>query len=249
MPSCVAVVVVRAGMARALELLRSEARPELIKSFLHWVDTRLMPQMDWFVNESDLGNLHSNFHAAIIEAMAAVAVLSDDRGRWQKARTVFDMTVQRYLRWGKDMWAVGHVLGECTETQRDIFHTQMGLAGLLQTAEMAFQQDEDWYSSNNHALVAAVELHARIVRAAVEQNEGMLPQGFKFFESMPLAPKGTFWKFDLDRQVWAAINSSTGVRAHDKPDDGFKYMVSLGAAAHTAFWGACQQGCTAEVAL
>lgn len=183
-----------------------------------------MPQMDWFVDEGDLGSLHSNFHAAITDAMAAVAILSDDRARWDKARSVFDITVRRYLRWGKDVWSVGHVLGECTETQRDIFHTQMGLAGLLQTAEMAFQQDEDWFSSDSHALAAAVELHARIVLAAIERDERLLPQGFKFFESMPRPPKGTFWKFDLERQIWAAHNASTGVRLFDR-DDGYKYMV------------------------
>lgn len=102
----------------------------------------------------------------------------------------------------------------------------MGLAGLLQAAEMAWQQDEDWYSSNNHALAAAVELHARIVRAAADKNEQMLPQGFRFFESMPAPPKGMFWKFDLERQIWAAHNSTTSVWVMDKATDNFKYLVS-----------------------
>lgn len=217
-------------MARALELLRPEAPPALIRDFLHWTNTQLMPQMDWFVDESDLGALHSNFHAAIIDAMTAVAVLSDDRARWNKARSVFDATVQRYLRWGKDVWAVDHVLGECTETQRDIFHSQMGLAGLIQAAEMAWQQDADWYSSDGYALAAGIELHARIVRAAVEQDESMLPQGFRFFESMPRPPKGMFWKFDLDRQIWAAHNSSTRLHVFDRDQDNYKYMVSHAAA-------------------
>ena len=112
-------------MARALELLRNEAPPELITDFINWVNTQLMPQMDYFIDESDLGTLHSNFHAAIVDAMVAVAVLSNDRARWEKAHVVFDATVQRYLRWGKDIWAEGHVLGEVTETQRDIYHTQV----------------------------------------------------------------------------------------------------------------------------
>lgn len=213
-----------AGMARALEMLKPQAPPTLVTDFLRWVDSQLMPQFDWFVDESDLGALHSNFHAAIVDAMTAVAVLSDDRARWNKARTVFHATVQRYLRWGKDEWADDHVLGETTETQRDIFHTQMGLAGLIQAAEMAWQQDEDWYSSGNYALAAGVELHARIVRAALDSNEAMLPRGFKFFESMPRPPKGLHWKFDLDRQIWAAHNA-TGLRVFDKTQDNLKYMV------------------------
>ncbi len=44
-----------AGMARALELLRNEAPREVVTDFLKWVNTQLMPQMDYFVNESDLG--------------------------------------------------------------------------------------------------------------------------------------------------------------------------------------------------
>lgn len=212
-------------MARALELLRTEASDQLIQSFLHWIDTSLMPQMDWFLDDGPLGGLHTNFHAAMVDAMVAVAVLSDDRARWNKARTIFHATVHRYLRWGKDIWALSHLLGECSETERDIYHTQMGLAGLLQAAETAFQQDEDWYSSDSHALAAAVELHARIVRAAVEQDERMLPQGFVFFERMPRAPRGTHWKFDIERQIWAALNTTTGLRVTDKSYDGFKYVV------------------------
>jgi hypothetical protein len=103
----------------------------------------------------------------------------------------------------------------------------MGLAGLLQAAEMAWQQDEDWYSSSDHALAAAVELHARIVRAAADRDEQMLPQGFRFFESMPRPPMGMFWKYDLERQIWAAHNSTTSVRVMDKTKDNFKYMVGL----------------------
>lgn len=102
----------------------------------------------------------------------------------------------------------------------------MGLAGLLQAAEMAWQQDEDWYSSNDHALAAAVELHARIVRAAADRDEQMLPQGFRFFESMPRPPMGMFWKYDLERQIWAAHNSTTSARVMDETKDNFKYMVS-----------------------
>lgn len=219
-------------MAKALEILRSEAPPQLITDFVKWVNTQLMPQMDWFVDEADLGTLHSNFHAAIMDAMASVAVLSDDRARWDKARRLFEVTVQRYLRWGKGVWAEGHVVGETTETQRDIYHTQMGLAGLLQTAEMAWQQGEDWYSSNDHALAAAVELHARIVRAAADMDEQLLPQGFRFFESMPKPPRGLFWKFDLERQIWAAHSSANGARVFDKETDAFKYMVRVWVCCH-----------------
>eukprot|EP00882_Tetradesmus_deserticola_P029301 GHRQ01032805.1.p1 GENE.GHRQ01032805.1~~GHRQ01032805.1.p1 ORF type:complete len:148 (-),score=39.37 GHRQ01032805.1:194-637(-) len=40
-----------------------------------------------------------------------------------------------------------------------------GLGSLIQTAEMAWQQDDDLYSSTSHVLAAALEVHARIVNA------------------------------------------------------------------------------------
>lgn len=60
---------------------------------------------------------------------------------------------------------------------------------------MAWQQDFDLYSIAKYALVPAMELHARILNAG--RNEGLLPPGFKFVESMPQPRDGTFWKFDM----------------------------------------------------
>lgn len=181
--------------------------------------------MDYFVDDHPLGMLHSNFHSAIADAMTAVAVLGDDRVRWSKARAVHQATVERYLRWGRGIWAPGHVLGECTETQRDLFHSQMGLAGLLQAAESAFQQGEDWFSGNFHALAAAVELHARFVRAAMDGNEDALPAGFAFFESMPKPPRGHYHRYDWERMVWVLHNTRTGKQVRDQPFDGNKYLL------------------------
>jgi hypothetical protein len=60
---------------------------------------------------------------------------------------------------------------------------------------MAWQQDIDLYSTANYSLVAALELHARILNAG--RNEALLPPGFKFVESMPQPQDGTFWKWDM----------------------------------------------------
>jgi hypothetical protein len=78
---------------------------------------------------------------------------------------------------------------------QDIYHSEFGLGGLLQTAEMAWQQNIDLYATANWALVAAMELHARIINAWDRgRNEALLPPGFKFFDkSMPPAPWGTQW--------------------------------------------------------
>jgi hypothetical protein len=56
-----------------------------------------------------------------------------------------------------------------------------GLGSLLQTAEMAWQQDDDLYSSSGHVLAAALEVHARIVNAGgtcYDSADAALPQQF-----------------------------------------------------------------------
>lgn len=94
--------------------------------------------------------------------------------------------------------AAAHVLPLCRcqpTTPQDVYHSQFGFGGLLQTAELAWQQNIDLYSTSDFALVAAMELHARIINAwDAGKNEALLPQGFKFFDvSMPPAPTGTTW--------------------------------------------------------
>jgi len=125
----------------------------------------------------------------------AVAVLSDDVPLFSKAADLFTATTKNYLRWGRDSaYSAGRTVGECTETLRDIYHSCFGLGALLQTAELAWQQNVDLFSSNGFALVAAMELHARIVNAwDAGKNETMLPPGFKWFESMPKPPAGSNW--------------------------------------------------------
>jgi hypothetical protein len=68
---------------------------------------------------------------------------------------------------------------------------QFGLGGLLQAAEMAWQQNTDIYKAEGYALASAMELHARIINAwDANKKESLLPAGYKFFEtSMPLAPQ------------------------------------------------------------
>jgi hypothetical protein len=98
---------------------------------------------------------------------------------------------------------------------------QFALGGLLQVAEMAWQQDMDLYSSNQYALVPALELHARIIMA--NDNETLLPQGFKLLKSMPKAPAGCVWTFDMQRQVFYAKNKTSGAWVADL-NDGIKYL-------------------------
>ena len=59
-------------------------------------------------------------------------------------------------------------------------------------------------------LAAALELHARIINAYEARDEAMLPPGFKFFESMPKAPAGCQWAWDIRTQKWTSWKTLAG---------------------------------------
>lgn len=105
-----------------------------------------------------------------------------------------------------------------------LLHLQFGLGGLLQVAEMAWQQDMDLYSVYDYALVAALELHAKIILA--DDDESQLPPGFKLLKSMPKPPRGCTWAFDMQRQLFYAKNSTSGAWVADL-NDGVKYLQGI----------------------
>lgn len=152
----------------------------------------------------------------------AFGLLTDDKARYQKGIDLYKATVPDYFRWGKGAFAQNRLPGEATETLRDIYHTQFGLGGLIQVAEAAWQQNQDLYSVGDYALVAALEVHARIINAGNLTN--LLPPGFRFYESMPPPPPGTWWQFDIRSQLWYAKDTATGAVVATQTD-GIKYVV------------------------
>jgi hypothetical protein len=131
-----------------------------------------------------------NWHASCADCMVALGLLSDDRGRYQRGLSLLRDTVTSYYKWGRGDWADGHLVGESTETFRDIYHSLFGLGSLVQAAEAAWGQDEDAYAAGGHALAAAMELHARAVNAWDARDERMLPGRWRLFGSMPPPPRG-----------------------------------------------------------
>lgn len=78
---------------------------------------------------------YNNWHTTVAEAWMAVSLLTDDPPRFRKAVKLYNETLHSYLKWGKGDWAAsGRVPGECSETLRDIFHSEFGLGGLLQVS-------------------------------------------------------------------------------------------------------------------
>lgn len=56
----------------------------------------------------------------------AVGVLTDNATLYEQGVELFEATTHSYLRWGRYKgWKEGRILGECSETLRDIYHTQV----------------------------------------------------------------------------------------------------------------------------
>jgi hypothetical protein len=86
----------------------------------------------------------------------ALGVLGNNRTMYNQGVSVFTSTVADYLKWGKGSFAtqygnITRLLGECSETMRDMYHSQFGLGGLLQAAEIAWQQ-VGWFVVSTSAL-------------------------------------------------------------------------------------------------
>jgi hypothetical protein len=54
-------------------------------------------------------------------------ILTDNRTRYNKGVALYHETLKDYLKWGKGANAEGgRMIGECSETLRDIYHSQFG---------------------------------------------------------------------------------------------------------------------------
>lgn len=72
-----------------------------------------------------------------------------------------------------------------------------------------------------------MELHARFINAYEARDESALPPGFKFFESMPKAPPGCQWSWDIHTQGWAAHSTDGAKRLCTELKDGNKYLLGV----------------------
>eukprot|EP00878_Enallax_costatus_P043516 GHUV01051527.1.p1 GENE.GHUV01051527.1~~GHUV01051527.1.p1 ORF type:complete len:634 (+),score=132.79 GHUV01051527.1:302-2203(+) len=211
-----------AAMARALELLRKRPNYTDIKGkFEGWVRSRITPKMADHVTctckKADAGvpNQLNNWHSSIVEAEMAMAILTDDKTRFDNAVGLFHKTVEDYVwKWGRQKGyneVNGRCMGECTETYRDGCHPQFGLGGLIQAAEMAWQQDQDLYCSNEYALATAMEFKARVIRAGLAKDMSMLPPGFELQ--------------DLTKQPWKSFDDKLGKWDYDTAEQKWKYTL------------------------
>ena len=237
-----------APMARAVDVLRATwpgFDRSTLDGFLWWANTVLMPQMDFYIDaatpaaiKAGRKTVYGNWHASVADCFMAVGVLGDDRARYEKGLSVYRTTVAEYTQWGRGAEpspgppsasdggnAAPRVVGEVTETLRDIYHSLFGIGSLIQAAETAWGQNDDVYAESGHVLAAAMELHARIINAGAAGDEGHLPPGFRFKASMPPPPANCSWRFDFETQAYSSF-APNGTKCSTL-DDGLKYAVGI----------------------
>jgi hypothetical protein len=68
-----------------------------------------------------------NWHSTVAECYMSYGILTDNRARYDKGVRLFQETLKDYLKWGRGANAEGgRIIGECSETLRDIYHSQFG---------------------------------------------------------------------------------------------------------------------------
>jgi hypothetical protein len=75
--------------------------------------------------------------------------------------------------------------GSCTETNRDLIHSQFQIASAIQIAEMCWHQGIDIYSCHSECLMKCMEFHASIINGSVPV--GRKKEDFKDVWFMPSA--------------------------------------------------------------
>jgi len=95
------------------------------------------------------GTLHNNWTSMALMCRMAIAIHTDDQGKYQNLLPQVRLQIRHYI----------YPSGQCVETFRDLWHSQMGIAPLAAACEMAWHQGDDLYSTANNRLLAGVEWH------------------------------------------------------------------------------------------
>jgi len=100
---------------------------------------------------------NGNWDAACMKAMIAIGVFCDDRAMYDRAVD--------YFKNGSGNGRLTHYVindaGQCQESGRDQPHTQLGLALLAETCEIAWHQGDDLYATADNRLLKGFEYTAR----------------------------------------------------------------------------------------
>lgn len=159
------------GFARTVELLTYtylEWPGEVTERFVRYVRSVMYPGFHY---RDSFGwkcfSLRNNWGAAIMEGRLLFSIMTEDRAE-------FAFVLER-LRF---MWQHMFVepRGRVVETTRDMWHAAVGLAGLVQCAEVLWHQGIDIYSFNDDVLRDSLEYHACVWIAERDRDTSRMPQ-------------------------------------------------------------------------
>jgi hypothetical protein len=136
---------------------------------------------------ANTGCANGNWEAVQIDALMAISVFLDDKAGFDKALGMWRKRTPAYLYVSSDgptpiapadcpksggaitsYWYGQNQLfdGLAQETCRDFFHTSMGIAAIVDTAETAYIQGVDLYAEEAKRITAAFEFHAKFLNGA-----------------------------------------------------------------------------------
>jgi hypothetical protein len=125
------------------------------QSFGKFLDKFVIPVLKFRYEEIKRWN--NNWILTIQEALIQIALYRDDIDELNRL-------IEEHL---KAMTICIKHDGSCTETCRDIIHSQFQIASMIQVAEMCWHQGVDVYSSYNDCLRTCMEYHASILNGEV----------------------------------------------------------------------------------
>ena len=140
-------------MANAAELLRYDGGWNTADSerFGHMLREAVLPIIENFAPFAN-----GNWDTAAIKTMMSIAIYTDDRPLFERALTYYchgcgDGRLANYI----------YPNGQCQESGRDQQHTQLGIAHMGDSCEMAWNQGVDLYGWLDNRLLAGFEYTAR----------------------------------------------------------------------------------------
>lgn len=141
-------------LVNAMELMRDCAPEATQQRWADMIRRAFISVMDRFEAMSPYAN--GNWGAIVNKMRMAVAIYSDDRAMYDKAKAMFmqcndNASLPNYI--GTD--------GQCQETGRDQGHAQLGIGNLAEICEMAWNQGDDLWSALDDRMLTGYEYTAK----------------------------------------------------------------------------------------
>lgn len=164
-------------MLRSIELLKysyqnyvnNKGFEDRFKVFLNNI---IIPNLTYRYNEIKKWN--NNWILTIQEALLQYYLYINDIPNVNKIINEFKDAIKK---------CITHDCGRCSETTRDLIHSQFQLGSIVQIAEMCWNQGVNIYNVHNNIIYKCLEYHANILNGSIP--EGMKKEELKDVWFMP----------------------------------------------------------------